>query len=140
MTVSSWGKGSPDYYIPTKPGISSVIDDGDTQLNWLLSQEYVISAQSKEETAFYTVPEGYNLSLGGGSISSNLSCINKLRIISETETILGDFSFDVIGNIQGNALNASKIATGEVMTVTIWNNNTSEGKFNLTLSGVLIKV
>lgn len=140
MTVESWGTGKPDYYVPTAPGISSVIEKDDTQEEWNVTEDYVISSQTYVTDEFYTVPSGYKLSLGGGFISADKSCINKIKITKNGETILGDFRFDITGDIKVSSLNSQYVNAGETITVSIYNNNTSEGKFTLTLTGVLEKI
>ena len=139
MTVEIWGKGKPDFYTATIPGRPVIVTAEDTQISWLQSTDYIISAQATATDEFYTIPAGYRLSLGGGFISSNMSCINKLRIISTSETVLGDFRFDIRGDMTANSFTGQGIVAGDVMTIYIYNNNTSEGKFTLTLSGVLDK-
>jgi len=135
MTVASWGTGQPDYFVTTLPARPSA--PSETQEEWVDSNEYRISAQSSNIASFYTIPEGYELSLGGGYISCGLSCINKLKIYSTTETLVADLSFDIRGDILSSALTGQKASAGDVLTIQIWNNNVLEDDFTVTLSGIL---
>jgi len=106
----------------------------------LVSKPYTITAGGTTIDSFYTVPAGYILSLGGGYISVKDSCINKLRLVTPTDELVGDFRFDFQGNLSFAALTGQEITQGTTITAYIYNNDVLESEFSLTLSGVLDKI
>ena len=135
MPLDAWGAGSPDYY---KPVISSRPQILDNQLKWAQSATYTVSAQAVSINSFYTVPEGYTLEIGGGFISCKDSCINKLRMVADGEELVGDFRFDIQGQISFSPSAGQTVAAGTEITIYIYNNDTLTSEFSLTLSGVLV--
>jgi len=137
MTVKSWGKGRPDYY---KAAISSrpqVLED--SQVKWTQTTAYTINAGSVVIDTFYTIPDGYTLELGGGFVSCTESCINKLRLVTDSLELIGDFRFDVQGIIMFSATAGQTVPSGETITAYVYNNDALTATFSLTFSGVLVR-
>ena len=136
MSVKSWGSGRPDYY---KTAISSRPQVVENQTKWQLHNTYTIGAQGSAIGTFYTIPDGYNLSFGGGYITANNSCINKLRLIAGNESLVGDFRYDVRGDMSTSPLAGQVLNENTVLTAYIWNNDSITSIFSLILTGVLEK-
>jgi len=140
MTVKSWGKGRPDFYsdvISSRPVIATVQN---TQARMLTQASYEVATGAVAIVSFYTVPDGYNLALGGGYISVKDSCINKLRLVTGTEELIGDFRFDMRGDLAMSALAGQQVPENTTITAYIYNNDVISSEFSLQLSGVLTKV
>lgn len=133
--VENWGIGRPDFYGDV---IASIPTIQETQTAWKLQKAYTIALQSVETDTIYTVPEGHTLVFGGGSISVKDSCINKLQIFAP-DSIIGDFMFDMAGNITQPLTNQT-VTAGTDIIVYIYNNDTITSDFSLILSGVLNEV
>jgi len=137
MTVVSHGKGNPDFYVPTLPARPTTVDIKNTQVEWTQSTDYTITSEGSSIATFYTVPSGYKLMIGGGQISCQSSCIDRLRVLSTNSTIIDGYRFDMRGDIVFTDLTGHTIAAGEVITVYIYNNDSIQANFNLTMSGIL---
>ena len=137
MPLESKGVGQPDFYIPTIPGRITTVTEKSTQVEWTQSTDYTITSEGSSIATFYTVPTGYKLMLGGGQISCQSSCIDRLRILYTSGTIIDGYRFDMRGDISFTDLTGHTIDAGEVITVYIYNNDSIESNFNLTLSGIL---
>lgn len=135
MAVELWGHGKPDYFVPTISSRPSIIDI--YQERWLKKKTYTIAAISSIVDVFYTVPTGKKLSLGSCTVSSKNSAINNLTILADSEPLIYDFRFDVRGDLLLSSLSGQEIPEGDDITVYLYNNDTLEGEFALTLSGVL---
>ena len=137
MSVKSWGSGRPDYY---NTSISSRPQVVENQTKWQLHESYTIGAQGAAISTFYTVPDGYNLSFGGGYITADNSCINKLRLIAGNESLIGDFRYDVRGDISVSSLTGQVLAENTELIAYLWNNDSITSIFSLILTGVLEKL
>jgi hypothetical protein len=87
----------------------------------------------------YEVPEGYQLHIGGAIITCNASCIQKV-VMCHTPGIIGDYLYDVKGELIFGDLSSTIIASGETLTIYIFNNDTVERDFSVTVVGVLESV
>lgn len=131
--VRSWGIGKPDYWSATvisRPEVSPAEE------HWTLNKVYTISGFGAVVDDFYTVPEGYDLQLGGGFISCSESCIQNVRLVA-TPGMIGDFRYDMRGDLILTSLAGQVISENSTMTVYIWNNYPAEVNVSLTLSGIL---
>ena len=139
MTLESWGKGKPDYYIPTIASRPVIVTTESEQVAWNQQRTYSIAGGAVAIDSFYTVPSGYTLSLGGGHIAVKDSCINVLRLVTPSTNLIGEFRFDVQGNLTMSGLAGQEITEGETLTAYIFNNDSIQSDFSLALSGVLSK-
>ena len=133
-TVDSWGVGRPDFYkqaMSSRPTILSL-----QQTAWLQSNSYVVGAQSVEIDVIYTVPTGNVLELGGGQVSAKDSVINRLRLVSNNIELVGDYRYDMLGDISLSSLAGQTLSAGDTLTAYIYNNDTLSSNISLTLSGV----
>lgn len=85
---------------------------------------------------FYTVPSGKKLVLGGGFVSCNASCIQNICMV-HTPGIIGDFRYDVRGELIFTELSGQEVPTGHTITVYVFNNDSVERKFSITLTGFI---
>jgi len=139
MAVKEWGTGKPDYYVLTISSRPVIVEEGDTQVKMLTHKRYTIAAGGAVIDDFYTVPAGYKLSIGGGFVSVKDSCINQLRIFNDDISLLGDYRFDMRGDLSMTSLAGQEILTGTVLEVYLFNNDAIESEFSLVISGVLNK-
>ena len=114
-----------------------VIDTQLEQIKMNTDKRFTIAAGGTAIDNFYTVPAGYKLALGGGYISVKDSCINKLRIVIPSQELIGDFRYDMRGDLTMTALAGQEISENTTITVYIFNNDSIESEFSLLLSGVL---
>lgn len=140
MTVKSWGKGRPDYMKAVLTSRPVVIDTQLEQIRSLIYKTYTIAAGASAIDNIYTVPAGYNLQLGGGYISVKDSCINKLRITTPQLELVGDFRYDMQGDLSMTSLAGQEISENTVLTAYVFNNDSIESDFSLLVSGVLTRV
>lgn len=138
MAVESWGKGKPDYYKPVISSRPVIVESESNQIQWVLNTNYTITSMGSIISTFYTVPIGYVLSLGMIDISASDSCINKLRILKDG-TMISEFKFDIRGELSMTNLTGQTLSAGQKLRVYIWNNNTIEDYFSVTISGFLSK-
>lgn len=85
-----------------------------------------------------TVPSNKRLYLGGGIITCNASCIQKC-VMTHTPGVIGDYRYDMRGDIVLNPLSATIVAPGETLTVYIYNLDDVSRDFSLTLYGMLVE-
>lgn len=137
MSVKSWGKGRPDYMKAVIASRPVVIDAQLEQINMIIHKRFTIAAGGSAIDNFYTVPAGYNLALGGGHISVKDSCINKLRVVTANQELIGDFRYDMRGDFAMTSLAGQEISAGTILIAYIFNNDAIESQFSLVITGVL---
>lgn len=137
MSVEPWGAGKPDYFVPTISSRPSIISESVTQEKWTQNTVYAIGGFSSAVQTFYTIPTGYLLQLGSAYVSANNSVINKMRLLDETNVILGDFRYDMRGDVSWSSLDGQSLSAGHSLIVYLWNNDADESEISLTISGVL---
>lgn len=135
MTIEAWGAGKPDYFVPTVSTPPRIVEESTTQESWVQNTIFEVGGFGSVTNTFYTVPSGYNLSLNGGYISANTSVINRMRILDDSTVILGDYRYDMRGDI--NYPSGQTILTGHNIYVYLWNNDNEEAEISVTLFGVL---
>lgn len=131
--VEVWGVGKPDYWskaIISRPEVSP------SEEHWTLNKVYTVSGFASAIDDFYTVPENYDLELGGGFISCDESCIQRARLVA-TPGMIGDFRYDTRGDLILTSLAGQVVSENSTMTIYIWNNYPAEVSISLTLSGIL---
>ena len=131
----------PRHYPPSNPVPSkSVI--GLRQETWELlvtrraEDGNALAANSVAVISAYTVPANKRLYLGGGVISCNVSCIQKV-VMTHTPGLLGDFRYDVQGQIVLNPLAAVIVDPGDTITIYLYNNDSVARDFSISLIGML---
>lgn len=87
----------------------------------------------------YTVPTGKRLYIGGGVVSCNASCIQKI-VMTHTPGVIGDFRYDMQGSIVLNPLAATVVEPGNTVTIYIYNNDTAARDFSVSLVGMLVTI
>jgi len=137
--VESWGTGKPDYYIPTVSSRPSIISGG-TQAKFAQNSVYRIAGYNSIVQSFYTVPSGYKLQLGSACVSADNSVINKMRLLDNGTVILGDFRYDMRGDVNWSSLSGQSLDAGRELVVYLWNNGNDDSEISLTISGVLERV
>lgn len=131
----------PRHYPPSNPVPSkSVI--GFRQETWELlvtrraEDGDALAANSVAVIEAYVVPDNKRLYLGGGVISCNVSCIQKV-VMTHTPGILGDYRYDVQGQIVLNPLAAVIIDPGDTVTIYLYNLDSAARDFSISLIGML---
>lgn len=137
--IDPWGAGKPDYYVPTIASRPVVVDEQLEQVKWIANETYSIAARAVAISDIYTVPTGYSLSFGGGHISVKDSCINNLRLLAGSESLIGDFRYDMRGDFIMTSLSGQVISAGTTITAYVYNNDTLTSEFSLTATGVLTR-
>lgn len=84
----------------------------------------------------YTVPEGYRLHLGGGVVSCEASCIQNIALVA-TPGIVGDFRYDMRGDIILGPDTATIIEGGTALIYILTNNDSAPRHFSVSLVGTL---
>ena len=116
-----------------------VIDTESEQIRVIIHKRYTIAAGASAISAFYTVPAGYKFAVGGGYISVKDSCIHKLRLVIPNLELIGDFRYDMRGDLSMTALAGQDISEDTPITAYIFNNSPIESDFSLLVSGVLTR-
>lgn len=131
--VKGVGVGKPDYTDLTSPTKTIV---GLDQEKWGLLVTRSGMAHGSEVIPAYTVPAHRKLNLGGGVITCNASCIQKV-VLTYTPGIVGDYRYDMKGQIVFGALSSTVLTAGDVLTIILYNNDTVARDFSISLVGVL---
>lgn len=137
VTVEQRGIGKPDYtpaVIASKP----VVVEGQDDWNIAIIKDDLAAGAIYSEDV-YTVPEGYRLNLGGLIITCSGSCIQKL-ILYTPGKILGEYLYDMRGDIVFGPLSSKTMLAGQVLTVYIYNNDSVARDFSLSILGLLERV
>lgn len=82
---------------------------------------------------------GWQLNMGGGVVSCNASCIQRI-VMCHTPGIVGDFRYDVRGDIVFGPLSSTIINPDEDLVIIIYNNDDVARDFSVSLVGVLEKI
>lgn len=82
---------------------------------------------------------GWQLNMGGGVITCNVSGIQKV-VMCHTPGIIGDFLYDMRGDIVFGPLSSTIINPDEDLTIILYNLDTADRDFSVSLVGVLEKV
>lgn len=143
-SITAVGVGRPDYTPAVAASKPTVIVD---QLKWslLVTRRSTdvppnpIPANTVVEIDAYTVPDGYQLAMGGGVVTCNVSCIQKI-VMAHTPGIVGDYLYDMKGEIVFGPLSSTIINPGEHLMIYIYNNDDADRDFSVSLVGILEKV
>lgn len=136
-TVKQRGIGRPDYSPLVTVGKSIV---GVDQIEWSsLTLIKDLAAGTVETRTVYTVPANYKLNFGGIIVTCSASCIQKL-IVYTPGSLIGDYHYDMKGDIMFGPLNSKSVAAGGDIILYIYNNDSVARDFSVSLSGVLERV
>lgn len=149
FTVTARGTGKPDFVQQVKPERPTITPEppgspADAPIEhekaWRDLWDGDISALSLLAVEAYTVPAGYRLYMGGGFISCSDDTHIQLVKLVATPGMLGDFWYKLRGDIilAGHAIMIFE--PGTVLTYYIFNEDSSEHHFSISLLGTLEKV
>lgn len=135
-SITRIGTGRPDNLgkmISSRPVITG------NMRKWSDLWTGTIDAGDVTEVSAYTVPLKWRLNLGGGIVSCDSSCIQKVIWVG-TPGILGDFRYDVTGIVVFGPTSASIVLPEDTLTYCIFNNDIVEHDFSVSLVGLLEQV
>ena len=148
FAVPRRGTGKPDFVVRTKPERPTITPEPpgsppdepiEHEKAWRDLWDGDISASSMLIIEAYTVPSGYRLYMGGGFISCNDEGHIQLVKLIATPGILGDYWYKLRGDLilAGHAIYVFE--PGTVLTYYIYNEDSSERHFSISLLGTLEK-
>lgn len=137
FTVEAEGVGRPAYSPLVSVSKPIVGVDQEEWSKLVLVKD--LAAGSVETKTVYTVPAGYKLNFGGIIVTCSASCIQKL-IVYTPGSVLGDYRYDIRGDITFGPLNSKSVPAGQDIILYIYNNDSVPRDFSVLLSGVLEKV
>lgn len=135
--VAAKGIGRPDN-TPTVTTSKPVIIENQEDWNVAIAKKDLAPGTVYTEDV-YTVNVGYQLNLGGVIITCTGSCLQKL-ILYTPGKILGDYIYDMRGDIVFGPLTSKTMRAGQVLTAYIYNNDSVARDFSLSILGVLERV
>jgi len=127
------------YTVPAKAIIGRRQETWELLVTYRASEGNPIPAGCCVGAEVYTVPDGKVLYLGGGVISCNASCIQKV-VMCHTPGIIGDYRYDMQGQIVLNPLAATIIEPGDTITIYTFNNDEVSRDFSIALVGMLVRL
>jgi len=144
FVVAQTGVGRPDYTPAVVSSKASVVEN---QKKWSL----LVTRRAADGDALppgvetIVIPaatngnvNGWQLNMGGGVITCNVSSIQKV-VMCHTPGIIGDFLYDVRGDIIFGPLSSTVIDPDEDMTIYLYNQDIADRDFSISLVGVLEK-
>lgn len=147
FTVEKRGVGRPDYTPAIVSSKASV--EVENQKKWSLlitrravdpegavppgDEEIVIPAATLGNV------DGWQLNMGGGVITCNVSGIQKV-VMAHTPGIVGDYLYDMRGDIIFGPLSSTIIPPDEDMTIYLYNLDVADRDISISLVGVLEKI
>ena len=148
--VARRGTGKPDFVVRTKPERPTIMTEPpgspaeepiEHTKPWrdLWFNEDPISGDSMETIEAYTVPSGWRLYMGGGFISCDGEVMQLVKLVA-TPGILGDFWYKLRGDLilAGHAIYVFE--PGTTLTYYVFNKDTEEHFFSISLLGTLEKI
>jgi len=139
--VTVTGTGRPDYSPRVDVG-KPILTENQTEWSDLWTTENDYGGRLPPGTltvTMYTVPTGYKLHLGGGVVSCEASCIQNIALVA-TPGILGDFRFDMQGQIIFSPDSAVPLEAGTALQFILYNNDSVARHFSVSLVGTLERV
>ena len=141
FTVTTEGVGRPDY--SPAVAVSKLITDTHQQaFTHALAAD--IAAGSALGVSIYTVPTGYRLALGSLVISCSGSSIQRFHLHSTLAGvlvyILDEFQYDMRGSIVWGPESVVELTVGTILGMTLFNYDTVERLFGVTISGFLERI
>lgn len=82
---------------------------------------------------------GWQLNMGGGVITCDTSCIQKV-VMAHTPGIIGDYRYDMRGDIVFGPLSSTIINPDENLIIILYNNDSEDRDFSISLVGTLERV
>ena len=141
IAIKGIGPGRPDYSPQVSVG-KPVLATNETHWSdlWTTEEDYGgrLPPGCLCITA-YTVPTGYELHLGGGVVSCEASCIQNIALVC-TPGIVGDFRYDMRGDIIFGPDTATVVVAGAVLQYIVYNNDLVARHFSVSLVGTLVQV
>lgn len=144
--VTARGIGRPDYTPAVAASKPAVVPN---QKKWsLLITRRVVDPEGALEPGVETIVipaatlgnvDGWQLNMGGGVITCNVSGIQKV-VMCHTPGIIGDYLYDMRGDIIFGPLSSTIINPDEDMTIHLYNLDTEDRDVSVSLVGVLEKV
>ena len=141
FTVETKGVGRPDYSSEVSAS-KPVLIEGQTHWSDLWTTQDDFGGRLPPGTltvSMYTVPMGYRLHLGGGVVSCEASCIQNIALVC-TPGIVGDFRYDMRGDIVFGIVAASIIDEGKCLQFILYNNDSVPRHFSVSLIGTLERI
>lgn len=144
-TVEKKGIGRPDFIPEVAASKPTVVKN---QKKWaLLITRRAVDGNALAQGAEIIVisaadngnVNGWQLNMGGGVISCNVSCMQKV-VMAHTPGIIGDYRYDIRGDIVFGPLSSTIINPDEDLIVILYNNDVVERDFSISLVGVLEKI
>lgn len=136
------GIGRPDY--SPAVAVSKPIVDG-MQIKLTVSSFTNIAGGGTESVVFYTVPDGYKLTMG----SLIVTCVGSLIQRATFYTIVGgviqvyildNFGYDMRGDVNYGAQTAVEIPAGQDIELILYNYDNVARDFSFIMQGFLEKV
>ncbi|MBA7615036.1 hypothetical protein ES703_22312 [subsurface metagenome] len=140
-TVAEGGVGRPDY-APQVAVSKPILTSNQTHWSDLWTTQDDLGGRLDPGSlcvTMYTVPTGYRLHLGGGVVSCEASCIQNISLVC-TPGIIGDFRYDMRGDIVFGVTAASIIDEGDALMFILYNNDTVARHFSVSLIGTLERI
>ena len=129
--------GRPDY--TPEVAVSKPIV-GVLQNRWsVLWTPTAVAADSMVQSDLYTVPDGYRLHIGASIITCSASIIQMVRMV-HTPGIIGDYRYDVKGELIFGPDSATVLEAGDTLTVYVFNNDVVPRDFSVSMTGVVERV
>lgn len=145
FTVEPKGIGRPDY-TPAVTVSKAVVIENQKKWSLLVTRRAVDGDALDPGVEEIIIPaatngnvNGWQLNMGGGVITCNVSGIQKV-VMCHTPGIVGDFLYDMRGDIIFGPLSSTVCAPDEALTIYLYNNDVVARDFSISLVGVLEKV
>lgn len=139
FTVVSKGRGRPDY-TPAVTASKPVLVANQSKWEVLVTRRACdgnpLAGRTVAAVAAYTVPAGYQLILGGAVITCDVSCMQKVVMV-HTPGLIGDFRYDMRGDLLFTSLSSTIVDPLDTLTIYIYNLDTAERDFSVSMTGVL---
>ena len=142
FTVERRGTGRPDY-TPAVAASKPVVIANQKKWALLITRRAVDGNALAPGAEIIVIPaatignvNGWQLNMGGGVITCNVSCIQKV-VMCHTPGIIGDYFYDMRGDIIFGPLSSTIINPDEDCMIILYNNDVVERDFSVSLVGVL---
>lgn len=144
-TVSQKGIGRPDY-APEVAASKPVVVTNQKKWALLVTRRAVDGNALAPGSETIVIPaatngnvNGWQLNMGGGVITCDTSCIQKV-VMAHTPGIIGDYRYDMRGDIVFGPLSSTIINPDEDLVIILYNNDSEYRDFSVSLVGTLERV
>lgn len=145
FSVEKRGTGRPDY-TPAVAASKPVVIVNQEKWTLLVTRRAIDGNALAPGVETIVIPaatlgnvNGWQLNMGGGVISCNASCIQKV-VMAHTPGIIGDYRYDVRGDIVFGPLSSTVITENNDLFIFLYNNDVVHRDFSVSLVGVLEKI